>query len=119
MGKGMWRRLVLLAATWSFAQQPAPACPSPAAQPPQYSPDERERKPRTLTTQEVRQQIERGLKSQPAMAGASLSVLVEESRVVLSGGVYSEQQHDLALSIAESYAGNRRIVDRITLRQKV
>lgn len=82
-------------------------------------PGGQERLPRTLTTGEVRQQIEHGLKSQPALAGSSLSVLVDESRVVLSGGVYSEQQHDLALSIAESYAGNRRIVDRITLRLRI
>jgi len=119
VGKGMWRGLILLAAC-SFALKPAAAFPAAPALPSQsVPPGGQERLPRTLTTEEVRQQIEHGLKSQPALAGASLSVLVDESRVVLSGGVYSEQQHDLALSIAESYAGNRRIVDRITLRLRI
>jgi hypothetical protein len=85
---------------------PAPQEPAPA------------RPPRPLTTREVQQQIERGLKSEPALAGASLEVAVNATAVVLSGGVYTEQQRDLALRIAESYAGSRRIIDRIEIRQR-
>ncbi len=119
MGKGTWHGLVLLAAAWVLMLVPVPAFPSASAPPPQsVPPGGHERRPRTLTTQEVRQQIERNLKSEPALAGATISVVVDEDRVVLRGGIYSEQQHDLALRIAESYAGNRRIVDRITLRQR-
>ena len=105
--------LALLTATSCFA----PSLVSGA--PPQSTPPaDHERKPRTLTTDEVRQQIERSLRSEPALAETSISVTVDEDTVLLSGGVYSEQQRDLALRIAESYAGDRRIVDRITLRHR-
>jgi len=38
--------------------------------------------------------------------------------VTLSGTVNTEQQHDLALRIAHSYAGDRKIVDKIELMQQ-
>jgi osmotically-inducible protein OsmY len=37
---------------------------------------------------------------------------------VLSGTVDDERQHDLALRIAQSYAGDRRIVDNIQIGQR-
>jgi osmotically-inducible protein OsmY len=37
--------------------------------------------------------------------------------VILTGTVASEEQHDLALRIAQSYAGDRKIVDKIKLTQ--
>ncbi len=120
MGKGIFYGLALLTATWGFAgARQFPSLDAVRAAPLQSAPPGgHEREPRTLTTQEVRQQIERSLKSEPALAGTSISVSVDENTVLLGGAIYSEQQHDLAISIAESYAGDRRIVDRITLRQR-
>ncbi len=113
MGRGMLYGLALLTATSGFALSLVRG-----ALPQSAPPADHERKPRTLTTDEVRQQIERSLRSEPALAGTSISVTVDDNSVLLSGGVYSEQQHDLALRIAESYAGDRKIVDRISLRYR-
>jgi len=41
----------------------------------------------------------------------------DENTVLLTGNVDSEQQHDLALRIAQSYAGDRKIVDKIKVTQ--
>ena len=42
---------------------------------------------------------------------------MDENSVILTGRVDSEQQHDLALRIAQSYAGDRKIVDKIKVAQ--
>ena len=42
----------------------------------------------------------------------------ERDKLVLTGNVDTETQHDLALRIAQSYAGDRRIVDKIKVKQQ-
>jgi len=37
--------------------------------------------------------------------------------VVLSGTVNTEQQHELAMSIAQEHAGDRKLVDNISVKQ--
>ncbi|SRR6266496_2138885 len=124
--------LALLLATVTFAQQPGqppPTTPPPQGTPPtfpedraprQQMPPDQEAPPQgeELSTPEVQQQIQQGLNSEPGLRNSNVGVHVDENSVVLTGTVDSEQQHDLALRIAESYAGDREIVDKIKTTQQ-
>jgi osmotically-inducible protein OsmY len=52
------------------------------------------------------------------LRSSNVGVHVNEDSVILTGTVNSEQQHDLALRIAKSYAGARKIVDKIKHTQR-
>src|SRR4029078_3854578 len=84
----------------------------------QMPPDQKAPPPRLWTPEKVQQQIEQHLNSEPALQNSRVGVDVDEDVVVLSGTVGTEQQHDLALRIAQSYAGDRKIVDKIKLTQQ-
>ena len=64
---------------------------------------------------EIQTQIQNKLATEPLLTSTSVAASVDDKSVVLSGSVENEQQHDLARRIAESYAGNRRIVDKIQI----
>jgi osmotically-inducible protein OsmY len=66
-----------------------------------------------LPTAQVQEQIQQGLNSEPALSNTKVSVKTNEDSVILGGTVTSESQHKLAVRIAQSYAGDRKIVDRI------
>ena len=120
-----------LLASLGFAQQqglPPPIAP-PYGTPPtfpegrqsprqQMPPDQETQPSQGLSTAQVQQQIEQGLNSEPALANTNVSVKADESAVVLTGTVDSEKQHDLAVRIAQSFAGDRQVVDKITIRQQ-
>jgi BON domain len=117
---------VLLLATLGFSQQqaqPPPASPPYTTPPtfpeePQMPPDQKAPPPQVLSTTQVEQQIQRHFNAEPALANTNLGIKANESLVVLSGTVDSDMQHELALRIAQSYAGNRKIVDKINVRQQ-
>jgi osmotically-inducible protein OsmY len=75
-----------------------------------------EERPRELSTTEVKQQIQEKLRTEPGLAGAKIRVEANDSYVVLAGAIDNDCQRDLALRIAESYAGKRKIVDKIKTR---
>ena len=81
-------------------------------------PDQETQPSQGLSTAQVQQQIEQGLYSEPALANTNVSVKADESAVVLTGTVDSEKQHDLAVRIAQSFAGDRQVVDKIKIRQQ-
>ena len=122
------KSVFLLVATWlliglSFAQQQGQ--PPPNSTPPTFP---REESPQTqmpsdqeaqpLSTTQVQKQIQHGLNSEPALSNTNVSVKTGEDSVVLGGTVESEKQHELVLQIAQSYAGDRKIVDNIKVRQQ-
>ena len=124
---------ILLLASLCFAQQQgqpqgppygtSPTFPegrqAPGQQPDRAQPpDEKAPPPRAMSTKEVQQQITKHLSSEPALANTDLAAHVSENSVVLTGSVATEEQHDLAVRIAHSYAGDRKLVDRIKLRQQ-
>jgi CBS domain-containing protein len=76
------------------------------------------RQPQTLSTPEVRQQIQQGLNSEPALRNSKVGVHVDENSVILTGTVSTEEQHDLAVQIAQSYAGDRKTSIRSSSRSK-
>jgi len=66
-----------------------------------------------LTTPEVRRLIEERLGGESALENAKVEVRTDDSAVVLTGKVSSDRQRALAIEIARSYAGNRRIENKI------
>jgi Flp pilus assembly secretin CpaC len=117
---------VLLLATLGFAQQqaqPPPASPPYTTPPtfpeePQLPPDQKAPPPQALSTTQVELQIREHFNAEPELANSNVQIKADESSVVLSGTVASDVQHALALRIAQSYAGDRKIVDKITVRQQ-
>jgi osmotically-inducible protein OsmY len=71
-----------------------------------------------MSTQQVEQEITQHLSSEPALRNSDVDAKADEISVVLSGSVATERQHDLAVRIAQAYAGDRRIVDKIKVRQQ-
>ena len=84
----------------------------------QMPPDQQAPPPRVATPEKVQQQIEQHLNSESALQNSKVTVHVSDDVVILSGTVNTEQQHDLALRIAQSYAGDRKIVDKIERTQQ-
>jgi len=122
--------LFLLLATYALAQR-AGQTPQPGQPPygtPPTLPEERgpgrgnlppdeQASPQQMSSGEVEQQIQQHLNSEPTLTGVKLNASATNSKVTLSGTVDNERQHDLAVRIAQSYAGDRQVVDKIKLRQ--
>ena len=135
-------RLMLIAAMLVFslslpAQQQAPPAPDqqqvpgqtpptfpedqdPGARrtPPDMPPDTKAPPSRELSSGEIRDQIQSKLNSEPGLEDDRVSVNVTDSEVTITGSVDTEAEHDLALRIAESYAGERHLVDKVEIRGK-
>ncbi len=123
--------LVLLVAgsVLGAQEQVPPSNPPPYETPPtfpeqrqaprqQMPPDTQAPAAEAASAEQVQQQITQHLVSEPTLTGSNLKAQVDEGSVTLTGTVNSETQHDAAISIARSYAGNRAIVDKITVRQQ-
>lgn len=94
----------------TFPQEQRPQAPLP--------PDTRAPAPGDLSNPEIEDQINKKLSTEPLLGEANVNAIVDDESVVLSGTVQDERQHDLALRIAESYAGDREIVDKIQVQGK-
>ena len=118
--------LVLLLATLGLAQQPGQV-PPPESTPPtfpqehtprqQMPPDQEAPPAENISTTQVQMQIEHHLNAEPALTSTNVGVKTDEQTVVLTGTVDTKDQHDLALRVAKSYAGDRHIVDKIKVRE--
>lgn len=118
--------VLLLLASMGFAQQqeqPPPTTSPPYQTPPTFPegrmpPDTEAPPPQTMSTEQVEQQITERLSSEPELSKSNIDAKVDDNSVVLTGSVDSEGQHHLAVHIAQSYAGDRRIVDKIKVKQQ-
>jgi hypothetical protein len=118
--------LVLLLATLGLAQQPG-QIPPPESTPPTFPQEHTPRQPmppdqeappaENISTTQVQMQIEQHLNAEPALTSTNVGVKTDEQTVVLTGTVDTKDQHDLALRVAKSYAGDRHIVDKIKVRE--
>jgi BON domain len=95
-----------------------PTFPESQQTPRQQMPPDQEAPAPGLSTKEVQQQVQQGLNSEPALDGSKVGVRVDENSVILTGTVNTEAQHDLAMRIAQSYASDRKIVDKIKIMQQ-
>ena len=113
--------LALAFAVCAFAQQQPPTNSPPYTTPPTFPEDQAPRQemltdPQALSTAQIGQQIQDMLNNEPALADTNLAVKANDQSVTLTGTVATPGQHDLALRIAQSYAGGRKIVDKIKVR---
>ncbi len=118
--------LVLLLASLCLAQQPGQFPPDqstpptfPQGQTPgrQMPPDQEAPPAEQMSSTQVQQQIEQHLNAEPALTSTNVGVKTDDQTVVLTGTVDTRGQHDLAMRIAKSYAGDRQIVDKIKVRE--
>jgi len=124
--KSMLLGFALVVAALASAQQQGqppggtpPTFPEGQQVPSQPMPPDQEVPPsRPLSTSEVKQQITEHLKSEPALENTEVVVSVDQGSVELRGTVATDEQHDLAVRIARSFAGDREIVDHIRFRQQ-
>lgn len=131
--KHIFSGIVLLASTMALAQM-GPAQPQPGQQPPSTPPtfpNDKET-PRTMppdqkapaptpeaaSSEQIEQQITQQFNADPKLEGANLRAQVDEAAVVLSGTVNTAEQHDLAMQIAHSHAGDRNVMDKIKIKQQ-
>ncbi|MFB3917996.1 MAG: BON domain-containing protein [Terriglobales bacterium] len=66
-------------------------------------------------TSSLQTQINNALQKEPTLANDNVSANVSDSEIELSGTVATGKEKQTARRIAQSYAGNRRVVDRITV----
>ena len=123
MKRLLWMMPLALVAS-AFAQQQPPTSSPPYTTPPtfpegrpqqQMPPDTTAPPPQAPSAAEVEQQIQDKLKSEPALINTEIGVKTNAKSVTLTGSVNSKKQHDLALRIAQSYAGDRKVVDKIKI----
>jgi osmotically-inducible protein OsmY len=120
---------VLLFAAFAMAQEAQPPfAPPPHETPPpptarertpgQMPPDTQAPATPALTNSDIQQQIQKKISDEPGLAGANVSVSVDDRSIVLTGTVDSQEQHDLVLKMAQSVAGDRPIDDKLQIRSK-
>jgi osmotically-inducible protein OsmY len=68
------------------------------------------------TSRELQQQIEQALSKESELATSNIQVLVDKNAVTLTGTIDSPDERTLALRIAQSYAGERQVIDKLKLR---
>ena|SRR2546422_8856039 len=119
--------LALVFVTSVFAEQQTPSNQPPYTTPPtfpegstprQQMPPDTKAPPQDLSAAQVEQQIQDKLNSEPDLANTNMKVKADDESVMLTGTVNTEKQHSLALRIAQSYAGQRKIVDKIQIREQ-
>jgi osmotically-inducible protein OsmY len=118
--------LVLTLAVSAFAQQQPSTNSPPYTNPPtfpegtarqqQMPPDTKAPPPQDLSAAQVEQQIQEKLNNEPDLANTNMRVKADDQSVTLTRTVDTERQHDLALRIAQSSAGDRKVVDKIEIR---
>jgi osmotically-inducible protein OsmY len=72
-----------------------------------------------MSSQQVEGQILSQLRAEPSLSGTNVDAKVDDNSVVVTGNVHTIQQHDLAIAIARSNAGNRKVVDNIEIKQHI
>lgn len=68
------------------------------------------------SSREVQQQIEQALSKEPDLQTIDVRVVVEKKTVTLAGTVDNPNQRTVALRIAQSYAGDRQVIDKLKLK---
>jgi osmotically-inducible protein OsmY len=121
--------IMLFLATLAFAQQQPPSTSPPYQTPPtlpgarqipreQLPPDMEGPSSETMSADRVQQQIMLHLGSEPTLVGTNVNANVNDDLVVLTGSVNTQTEHDVAVRIAQSYAGDRKVIDKIQIQHQ-
>lgn len=71
-----------------------------------------------MSTKDVTEKLQKALDNKnPQYKGSNIQTAVDDQSVTLSGTVTSDMQREWALQLARAYAGNRKIVDKLTVAQ--
>jgi osmotically-inducible protein OsmY len=81
-------------------------------------PDTQAPPPQAMSSEQVEGHILNQLKAEPTLSSTNVDARVDDGSVVLTGSVDTMTQHDLAIRIAQSNAGDRRVVDKIKVKQQ-
>ncbi len=100
------------------SQQPAP--PPQARQPKGQSPavpqgDAGLPSSNVADSASLQQQLDQAYQSEPSLNGSKIDVGVTDSEVQLTGSVPTNKDKITAERIAKSYAGNRKVVDKVSV----
>jgi osmotically-inducible protein OsmY len=111
-----WTLLLFFCTAATFGQLPGQQSQKPSI------PDENAPNTKTShhqeSTRDVAEKLQKGLDSKnAAYAGSNIRAVVDDQSVTLNGTVTSESQHEMALQLAQAYAGDRKIMDRLTIQQ--
>jgi len=71
-----------------------------------------------MSDQQVEGEILQQFREEPSLADTNVDARANDNSVVLTGSVDTMAQHDLAVQIAQANAGERKIVDKIMVRQQ-
>ena len=103
-----------------------PTFPSDQTKPGQSGPDTRlpsdpssmppDTKAPAPSSRQVQQQIEQALSKEPDLASSDIKVMVDKKTVTLTGTVDAAKDRTMALHIAQSYASDRQVVDKLKLK---
>jgi hypothetical protein len=89
---------------------PDPRLPSdPSSMPP-------DTKAPAASSRQVQQQIEQALSKEPDLESSDIKVMVDKKTVTLTGTVDDAKDRTMALRIAQSYASDRQVVDKLKLK---
>jgi osmotically-inducible protein OsmY len=69
-----------------------------------------------ISSKDLTEKLNKALDSKnAAYAGSHIESTADDQTVTLSGTVTSSMQREMALQIVRAYAGNRKIVDKLTI----
>ena|SRR5215469_380612 len=91
---------------------------SPGQTPGEMPPDTHAPPAQTMSDQQVEGEILQQFREEPSLADTNVDARANDNSVVLTGSVDTMAQHDLAVQIAQANAGERKIVDKIMVRQQ-
>ena len=123
--------LLLLSTPFALGWQQQPQSQTPQTQNPPYTtpPTLPENHPQTqqppaesqapaAASSDIQDQIQRSISKDPALTDAQVNASVDEQIITLSGTVQDETQHQKVLQMVQSYAGQRKIDDKLVVKQK-
>ena len=106
--------LALALAISAFSQQQSPTNPPPYTTPPTFPDDQASRQEMPPDAKAPPPQDK--LNREPTLANTHVGVKTDDKSVTLTGTVDTDTPRDHAVRIAQPYAGDRTLVDQITLR---
>jgi hypothetical protein len=63
----------------------------------------------------LQQQLDQAFQSEPSLNGSKIDVAVSDSQIHLTGSVPTNKDKLTAERIAKSYAGNRKVIDKVSV----
>jgi osmotically-inducible protein OsmY len=71
-----------------------------------------------MTSSDIQQQIQETISEDPTLSDATIHAKVNDQSITLTGTAQSETQHRRVLQTVQPYTGQRKIVDKIVVKEK-